>query len=104
VIFDDRAVRAAATNSLFYIPPLIEGSTVVSSVVDQLPNLNSAWTFHGFLIKLDDNSIHARAYAEYNQKSVEFYEEHIRAVTSKAFIERQASIAEEIAQNLFRGP
>jgi hypothetical protein len=105
VIFDDRAVRTTATNSLFSIPPLIGGSTVVPSVVDELPNLNSAWTFHGFIIKLGDNSIHARAYAECNMKSVEFHEEHgiIRAATSKAFRERQAAIAEEVAGTLFRG-
>lgn len=64
-----------ATTSLFMVPSLFRGSNRIRVEIDDLPNLNSAFTFHGFLIERASGDYSVFGYGERNKKSIDFQEE-----------------------------
>jgi hypothetical protein len=87
----DQNVRrpAKATNSLLTIPSFLGSPRTKSEENDDLPNLNSAFTFHGFFIERGPHYI-LTGYGENERQSIEFREDQgtIRCSLSEAFRER----------------
>lgn len=100
-VSDENVPRPArATSSLLRIPSFLGGPTRNSEADDDLPNLNSAYTFHGFFIERGPRYI-LTGYGENERKSVEFQEEHgtIKCSLSEAFRDKVAAMVKRFVSS-----
>lgn len=100
IIAEEVSARTVAITSLVAVPPLLNRSNSSPIGIDDLPDLNSLYTFHGLLIEDGGDKI-ALGYSERGAKSITFREEDgvIRAMLSDTFEDKIAGIAKRFLGN-----